>query len=405
MKRKNGQGYVVKLDDGKYRLRKQVGVLANGNPRILTVTATSETACLKKMRRKEDEIKESLNEIDGDSAKKITLEELCMKHYKYKMSKKDMLKSKSADRNISTIRNQIANYPVGHMQAIGVTPYDIEEHIERLIDEDRLSVSSIIKALDVINAAYKWAVAKRFLTINPCYEVLDDLKIRLRNLENKNSSDGFVVVLSLEQQNQVKRYSEQIKEIAESYQYIFAQSVIILINTGMRVGELSALRWRDWDAETNTLVIEKTRFVTGHGMVGDGYSPEEGIVKNCHCRTIQLNDTASEALKEINRVTSKREPEDYIVVNRNDNPTNPSNYGANIKRLYQKLGFSDEISGAHVLRRTCATNMYNAGCNIEDIAAYLGDTPDVIRNHYVSLTKKIIANAKILNVVQFPHKK
>ena len=52
-KRKNGQGTIIKLENGKYRLVKQVGILPNGRPKRLTVTGTSETDCIKKMSKKE----------------------------------------------------------------------------------------------------------------------------------------------------------------------------------------------------------------------------------------------------------------------------------------------------------------------------------------------------------------
>ena len=62
------------------------------------------------------------------------------------------------------------------------------------------------------------------------------------------------------------------------------------------------------------------------------------------------------------------------------------------------------MSGAHILRRTCATQMHNDGCRVEDIAAYLGDAPETILKHYISVTKKIVSDGKVLNVVQVPCK-
>ena len=64
-KRKNGEGTFIKLASGKVRMRKQVGTLANGGQRVISVTGTSETDCIRKMKKKEESIKESNQEYDS----------------------------------------------------------------------------------------------------------------------------------------------------------------------------------------------------------------------------------------------------------------------------------------------------------------------------------------------------
>ena len=58
-----------------------------------------------------------------------------------------------------------------------------------------------------------------------------------------------------------------------------------------------------------------------------------------------------------------------------------------------------------ILRRTLATKMHNSGCRLEDIAAYLGDTAETVLKHYISLTKKVVVEGQILNVVELPKNK
>ena len=75
---------------------------------------------------------------------KDTLTTLCKKHLASDISHKHMLKPKAADRRESTINNQIAKYPIGCLQVQSVTSQDFENHIEGLISESKLSISSII---------------------------------------------------------------------------------------------------------------------------------------------------------------------------------------------------------------------------------------------------------------------
>ena len=402
-KRKNGEGTFIHLPSGKDRMRKQVGVLYNGKQRIITVTGTSETDCLRKMKAKIEN--DNGSPMSDANIKRLTLTELCMNHFKQHLSEKDRLKPKAADRRESTIRNQIEKYSIGHMQAVNVTSQDVENHIEMLIRDSGLSVSSIKKTLDVINAAYKWADNKGFISNNPCVPVLDTIKMRLSNLEKRNSSDGVVMVLSEEQ---IKMINNHVKSLVNSNTHtrLLGLSVSLLIETGMRSGELCALRWKDWDEDTHTISIDKTRNVTKDRTASvSSYKTNENEVKNYHARTIDLSDTAQAILREMKRITVKSDDDDYILVNRSNNPSNPSNFGRNINEFYGQVGLPSDITGAHILRRTCATNMHYEGCLLEDIAAYLGDTPETIVKHYISLTKKVVSNGKVKNVVQLPQRK
>ena len=190
----------------------------------------------------------------------------------------------------------------------------------------------------------------------------------------------------------------------------------LLLETGLRVGELCALIWSDWDRESHTLSITKTRFTAKDRNATDGpkYKTREGVVKNCHWREIELSKEAEEILAEIYLSSPDPSPTGHIILNRAQKPTNPSKFieclnrifkGANILNDYGNpiyLLSEDDITGAHIFRRTCATNMHNNGISTLDIAAYLGDTEKTIIKHYISTKEKIKVGNKTKNIVPFP---
>ena len=195
---------------------------------------------------------------------------------------------------------------------------------------------------------------------------------------------------------------------AKAHRCNWGLSILLLLYTGIRIGELCALRWSDWSRKTNTINILKTRNIAKNRKSkgkGDTYIPNENEVKNLHSRTIKLSDKAVEVLSFMYELSPQRDLDSYILFNKLLKPTNPSNYDTNINKLYRELEVPKDVTGAHILRRTCATSMYNDGCRIEEIAAYLGDTPETILKHYVSLTKRIVADGEILNVVELPRKR
>ncbi len=147
-RRKNGLGTFTILPDGRYRMRLRMGFNNAGGARILTVTGTSETDCLKKMKKKAAEYENSPSTAGTSLIKKITVTELCNIHLNEHLSQKDRLKPKAADRRESTIKNQIEPYKIGRLQTSSVTSQDVSEHIETLLQEGKLSVSSVEKTFD-----------------------------------------------------------------------------------------------------------------------------------------------------------------------------------------------------------------------------------------------------------------
>lgn len=401
-KRSNGEGTFTTLDNGKVEMRKMIGYKSNGKPNIKKVRGTSKRDCLEKMKLKE----KALGKVNDCNSviKKWTVADLCNMHWQEDSRKIGKLKSSSVDRREVTIKNQIENYPIGGLNAISVRSQDIVNHIELLIGRD-YSVSTVTKTLNVLNAAYKWANKNEYFKVNPCTKEFEDLKDRLEKLEKRNSSDGVVIVLSEEQSEQLKKYVK-ILRCNYTYKYIFGLSMVLLLSTGMRVGELCALRWKDWSSGTNTLSITKTRlWVRNRENELPRNIVIENEIKNYQSRTIVLSPDASSVIEEIYRVTSKKNPDDYIFLGRTQKPSNPKNYDQKISDYYSDMGMPSNISGAHILRRTCATNMHFAGCSIEDIASYLGDTPETILKHYICLTKKLVAGTEVLNAVPYPTKK
>ena len=403
-RRKNGEGSIQKLPNGKYRMKKQVAFLPNGRPRILTVTGTSAPDCIRKMNLKERDFGNDHPLLMGEkSIKKVTVKELCEQHLEYDTTY-DHLKPSSANRREDTIRNQIGKYPIGDYQAVTVKSQDVVTHIDELIKKG-INVSSVEKTYNVINAAYKWAGAQNYLYDNPCTSVHNLVKNRLSKLKVRNSSDGVVKILSEKQVKLLEDYGKNAKESFKPYRYHSVLGVMFMLHTGLRVGELCALRWRDYNEKNGVITISKTRNkirVHNPKTDKDEYIANENAAKNWHSRTIALRAEAIHVLKEIRRVTMKDGPDDYILLSQYGEPTDPRQYDPRINDYYKEAGMPEGITGAHILRRTIATKMYKEGARVEDIAAYLGDQPETILKHYICLTEQIISDDEVINVVKYP---
>ncbi len=398
-----GQGCFIKCEDGGIKYRKGVGSAPNGKRKVLVVKAATKAACIKKMKEKEEEWNRRRQALSISKAN--TVEELCSRHLQFQMQNNE-LKPKSVDRREGTIVNQIGKYGLGHMQVASVTPADIENHIAGLIKKD-LSTSSIEKALDVLNAAYEWAVARGELETNPVLQIKRTIKRRLAKLEQKNEYDADVIILSEEEEQ--KFLTECLRKNVNNGEYKYSGGLYgrLLLHTGMRVGELISLKWKDYDENSGTLTINKSTSVIKNRNKKTGennYISVQGSTKNQKARVIGLSDEAILDLKLIRGYRPGRDDE-LICRTRTGEAYTGTKMAHCMETIYSKLGSETKISGLHILRRTFATRMYENGAGVKEIAAYIGDLESTTMQYYIAARKKIKIKDKLNQYVPLPGKK
>ena len=407
-KRTNGEGHFSNYGNGKKRLRLMLGYDNRHKPVFATATGRDEKECWKRIKKsiEKNEKKVSKRNVTPNSIDyhKITLTELCTLHLEWKLSKIDKLKPKSADRIEDTINHQIKAYDIGTYQVAAITSEDVEDHIESLLANSDLAISSVKKTYDVINSAYKWAIAKDYLEKNPCVKVSEEIRDRFKKLKERHSTDSDIIVLSDDEEELFRAEANKCKANGDC-QYLAGKGSLVLLDTGMRVGELCALRISDFDFESKTLSIAKTRERVRIRDVKNGKNSTkvvEHIVKNCHAREIRVTDEVAAIISLIIRNKKIVNSAEYIIVNTRGNPMEATSFGRAINTIYRNAGLDSSISGAHVLRRTFATNEHNRGVDAIDIAAYIGDTVETVIKHYIAPGKKIRAGNKTKNIIEIP---
>ena len=390
-----GMGNFTKNKNGTITYRKSVGYQDNGKRKVLCVTASSREAAIKKMRERE---KEWLEEQE-DTGTTDTVAALCQKHLDYQVEMGD-LKPKSRDRREVTISSHIEPYPLGRLQAQAVTVNDVEEHI-KLLSRKELSASSIVKVVDVLNAAYKWARLQGRLFTNPIEIVKPTLVKRIQKRNEKTTSDVDVeFLIPAEQEVFVK---EALRKTATGkYVNEGALYILFLLYTGMRVGELLALTWEDVDLENGYVDIGKSRSMArNREEEGPRYIMIEGTTKNSKARKIKLFADALNVLKEIRELAGEVKPEQYICLTRTGRPNTTTNLENRNSRIMERAGLKYK-GGLHILRRTFSTNQYRKGVRTKDIAAYIGDLASTTEKYYIAVRDKINIDGREEAVVILP---
>jgi len=394
-----GSGSFKDNPNGTVTYRLQVGRKDNGNRKILTVTSTSRAMCIKEMKLKEEKWKKKQMKTRGET----TVGELCQMHLQYQVSLNE-LKPKSIDRRESSIRN-INSHSLGYLPAKEIEAVDIEEHISELIEEDKLSASSVEKVVDVLNAAYNWGTARNIVDRNPLSQIKPSLEKRIQRLRAKTADDADVRVLSEEEQTRLVDAALMTDAKTGKLTYTAGYYCLVLLYTGMRCGELLALRWGDVDLVNGYLTIEKSSSMAKNRTKSDPsestYIMIDGTTKNTKSRRIKLTDEALKILTIMRKYYGIRDEEEPVVKTRSGRRNTTTNLAHRVETIYRNAQIPD-ASGLHILRATFSTLMYNRGARIKDIAAYIGDLESTTEKYYIAVRKKVKDGDKTMQVVMVP---
>ncbi len=178
---------------------------------------------------------------------------------------------------------------------------------------------------------------------------------------------------------------------------------MIMMLSGLRLGECLALQWKDIDLVNSTIDVNKVvKSIDGKAIIKNGTKTKSGI------RTVDIPQVLVSFLKK----QPPHSPFDYVVVNKNGDILNRnawqslwktylldlnlacgdfSAYLNKPKSKFQPGGvpFVIERFTAHYLRHTHATNLFKAGYDILYIQKQLGHAnPEITLNTYTHLVEE-----------------
>jgi integrase len=239
-----------------------------------------------------------------------------------------------------------------------------------------LSYSSLKKIYDALNACFKYAVARRDLAFNPVNTVTMPSKSKFEAKE--------VEILSEEEVRKLAEASTARYENGR-LKFRYGWAFILMIYTGVRMGEMLALKWDDYNEEDRTLSISKNLvLVKNRTAKGPGYKLlEQDTLKTRNSeRIIPLSQTAIAALGEL-----KKSSRNYIVSTEDGKPVRPRNFQNTFDLMLKYAGIGHK--GLHATRHTFASLLFKRGADVKTVCELLGhgDTRTTY-NTYIHIIKE-----------------
>lgn len=231
------------------------------------------------------------------------------------------------------------------------------------------------------------------------YETQNKIKILLVDMFNKAMIDEFVrrnpakgIIIQKNKDNDIKVLSkeDQIDFFNCCKGTFYDNFFTVALHTGMRIGELAALRWKDVDWKKNVIHVTRT-------LVYQKYDGDDGKAfhfefpkTESSIRDIPINKQCAIALKKqfiqkqvvTNKAPISKRPDkefiDLLFTTKFNTPLNAQTVCDAIKRIVDEINLmrdaSDELDifSCHCFRHTFATRCFEAGIQPKTVQSYLG---------------------------------
>lgn len=282
------------------------------------------------------------------------------------------------------IKNSVK--PTSFMRKEQVVKYQVLPYIGDC-DMTELTSADIQTLLNNLNASYSYSTTKKaYEAINGCFKHF----CKTTHWDH-NPCDGVIVPTTKKKQVSDIRFlsTKQIvdfeNEATRSYGngtpvYKWGYLFVVLLYTGMRVGEMLALEWNDVDFDRKTVTVTKDAVEVPNEQKGSGrvILIQDTPKTDSSNRVIPLNSKSEYAFLQLRKLTGN---EKYVCASSNHNVLRLYNLNKTYHRILQSCGIEKTANsgfGIHSLRHTFATMLFRNGCQTKLVSKLLGHSDTAI---------------------------
>ena len=361
---------------------------------------------LEELREKEIDVLRDV--LDGVKADKnnLTINDLYNSWIQLKRGLKDNTFS-----NYKYMYTQFVEPDFGKNKLVDLKRSDVRGFYNFLAEERHIQVNTIDSIHTVLHQVLELGVEDDYLRYNPSDNALKELK-KARNFETKRRR-----ALTVPEQELFESFLSKQGQYHRWYP-IF----IIMLYTGMRVGEITGLRWCDIDLEDETISVNHTLVYydkrdeerctfsinTTKTKAGDRTIPMLPKVKDAFLMEKEYQEECGLRSKAV--VDGYR---DFIFVNRFGNVQHQGTLNKALRRIIRDCNYdvldrdhSEDVTilpkfSNHSLRHTFTTRMCEAGVNIKAMQSILGHADaETTLDIYAEATKDL-KKAELISFEKF----
>ena len=244
----------------------------------------------------------------------------------------------------------LANYLVPHFGShTDIAEADVQQFVITQLDRG-LRQKTIKDQLIVLKMVYRFGCKQNAFTLH-------EWDIHFPTEQNKHDISVFTV----DQQRRLMRH------LTENFTFPNL-GVLICLHTGLRIGEICALRWEDIDPDNGILQVQRTLeriYILSDGNKHTELQLSTPKTRNSQ-REIPLTKDLLRLLKPFRKVVN---PQFYVLTN-SPKPTEPRTYRNYYRHLLNSLNIP--FIKFHGLRHSFATRCIESGCDSKTVSILLG---------------------------------
>lgn len=264
-----------------------------------------------------------------------------------------------------------------------------KEQIEEFLEDERAKSNSLIKKdFSMLRRIFEYACDNMYINNNFFTGVNAIEKPKSKKADKKINALTY---------NEQKRFEEYVNsdENEVKYKNIF----LLLLHSGIRVGEALALDINDIDFESKQIRIYKilTKEKSGKVII---HESSTSTTKN-GTRTVEINEFYKESLENaIQKSKENKNNKKHLLFSQgNGELLTTSAINSSFKRICEKVGINRQMN-THCLRHTFATRCIEAGISLPVLQTLMGhdriqttiDTYGDIYNYYQNREKQKYIN-------------
>lgn len=268
-------------------------------------------------------------------------------------------------------KNHIAKEPFAKIPIPKITSLDIENWACRLIDDHEMNSKRYFNVGGVLNQMLQLAVKMNIISKSP-YQIDRDM-IRRKCALNEGDSERIPVFSPAEESKFFATAWQCFGNGHHTVHILIPLAIMFQFNTGLRIGELCALRHEDVNGRI--LTVQRMFIEPQHEVVP--------YTKNYkQHREVPLNDYALMLLSKVDEKKKELGIEcNGFIFSTDERATSYTE----VKKAYTKYCELSKIPtrSSHSARKTFITKLVDSGrFTIAEIARMCGNSEQVIWNHY-----------------------
>lgn len=347
-KREYGTGSIYYIESRKkWAAQYRVGYNANGNPKKKTVFGNTKKEVKDKLKKLQAEV------VTGSYAEptKLTVVDIA-KSINDNKKALNVVGENAYIRNVNTIsiieKHAIGSIPIQKLSEPILTSF--------LSSQTSYSNSVIKKIYSTLNSALKKAVKMNIIKSNP----LDDV-IR----PNSTKQTKKIRALTIDEEKAV------IEALNTDRKEPYRTMILLSLFTGMRMGEVSALKTDDLLLDNTIINVSRTmtRDEHDHAVIGTTTKTYAGL------RNLKLSKSVQKMLSQFLKEHFKDNEYNLLFLAKNGSMITTNQVNSYYKRLIERYGIApvDECN-QHQLRHTYATRCIESGMPAKVLQHQLGHT-------------------------------